>query len=144
MTKYNEIVSKVRDLARDGVRLQAVNRYRTNRYQAEQDKASLEASIAEEKKNIARAEFKKSQLVEADPDFSAKVADQDANIKYHEEAIARLEKSVEATDKLIAEITEKIEKVETGETKMSIDKVEEATKQLLDEFVKEQVKAVVA
>lgn len=144
MNNYNEIVSKVRDLARDQVRLHAVNRYRTEKYEQEQHKTCIENDIAELKKNILRAEFKKSEVKANDPDFESKVKTQDDNIQGTTDAIGRVQKIVEIVEKRIAELVEKITKVESGETKMAIENVEAASKALIDEFVKAQAKELTA
>lgn len=144
MQNYNEIITKVRDLARDQVRLQAVNRYRTKRYEAEKALASLDEQEASIKKDIARYEFKKSQLVEADPDFAEKTESIEKAIVSLNEEIEHLAKVKENGAQVVADLDEKIAKVESGETKMDIEKVEAAAKQLIDEFVKSQAAEIAA
>ena len=145
MTNYNEVVSAIRDLARDQKRLTVTNKFRAQQFDAVNAVAAVEKDIEYVNKNIARAEFKMSQIVDTDPDKTAKEEGYTNEIKDLKALIKSLTDTnlVNAKENVTA-IEKKIIDVASGEIKMSIDDVNEIANALIAEFVKEQAKEIVA
>lgn len=128
---YNETVSTVREIARDGLRLQAVNRFRADLLEVEISKGMVADSRKEIEKDTARAEYNLSKVDSANPDFENITKSLQEDLKYLNEQLESNGKTSENLDKKAEEINKKIDAVQSGETKISKDSLNDETARLL-------------
>ena len=151
MKNYNEIVSALRELARDGLRLNFIASVRSKIYSVTSDRNNAEKeydeSIAFHKKNMAIAEFKKSQIADEDPEKEEKVKSQDENIAYAIKALEAIDvakpKCLEAYDTKLVELQDKITRMTAGEIKVDKAELDASTKALIAEVVKNTAEGLV-
>lgn len=107
---------------------------KTGKYLTEQETSA--------EKIVARAEYKMSNLDPEDPDFDEKKAKaikfietektrQESTIENLNTEIKRVIKEIESNKKDITDLNKDIEAVESGETKISIEKMNELTETLI-------------
>ena len=93
-------------------------------------------------KIIARAEYKVTKIDSEDPDFEEKKVKaiafvetekvrQESTLKSLDTEMKQVTKEIETCGKTIGELSENIEKVESGEIKVSIDEVNNKTNSLI-------------
>lgn len=134
--KYNEIVSALKVIARDQLRLVMVINLRTDLNEVDNRKIKAEQDLAEIKLDLARVDFKMSQVHAEDPDREAKLKDlEDTKTELN----TLLTRTQEYIDKTLAkeadEINAKIEDVTNGKVKVSAERLEETTKELAKKFI---------
>lgn len=134
MKNYNEIVSIARNVARDGLRLQMTNAVRGQTLKFNNAVSDRENEVLSVNKDIARYEFKKSQLVSNDPDFKEKSEKLDKLIEESNKAIDELNQVLEKYQEEITEKNEMIAKIQSGETKVMTNDLENETEKLLKEI----------
>lgn len=148
MKNYNEVVSMAREVARDALRLKLVNEVRGVILDYSNTIASYEKDDLAIQKNIARKEFAKSQLLEADPDFADKVKACDEAIESFNQSLKYNASSKEKYAALIKKEEERIAKITSGEIKVDANELQSATEVLLGEistdYAVEKAKALVA
>jgi chromosome segregation ATPase len=103
----------------------------------------IKTAIQDEKKQIAIYDFKASEVKENDPEKTEKLENlkkaiehANKNIKTHEDDVVELEKILKGHE-------EGITKIESGETKVSKERLDLLTAELIDSVTKEAAKAVV-
>lgn len=121
MKNYNEIVSIAREVARDGLRLEKVNVIRCSMLSLENDIKDIENAILGQQKEIARAEFAKTTVDPKDPDAEAKLKDMDERIDSANKMIVRYTEILKAHTDNKANLEAQIEKVQSGEIKVSME-----------------------
>lgn len=121
MKNYNEIVSIAREVARDGLRLEKVNVIRCSMLSLENDIKDVENAILGQQKEIARAEFAKTTVDPKDPDAEAKLKDMDERIDSANKMIVRYTEILKAHTDNKANLEAQIEKVQSGEIKVSME-----------------------
>ena len=149
--KYNEFISKLRSVARDILRMELVNKVRDELLAAvtqyNSERKNLEWEVENAQQNIAREQFGLTQVQDADPDKETK----EKNLN---EAIANLEKFIEARQKELAELAEdqtkteaeyaeKIENIENSSVKVNRAHLTEKTQMLIDTAAKGTVQEMV-
>ena len=142
MKDYNKIISDLRIVARDELRLKATNRYRDELLAENVNLKNFEDSIKEYKKTIAIAEFDIRKLDPEDPRIEDVTKNCNESIKFSNRHIADYTRTIESIKERIEEINEKIANVETGETKIMADKLSTVTSQLIEKLVNEQAKSL--
>lgn len=136
MQNYNKVVSVAREVARDQLRMSKVNSVRDEIMNLNTSVKNLEASLESAKKQIAIAEFKKTQVNEADPEKEAKLKTLEEKVAYEKKEVERLEKEIEGVKKEIAAKDAEIAKIEAGEAKVDAELLFDTTEKLLKEICK--------
>ncbi len=140
---YNTIVEKLKIIARDGLRMNMVSRVQTQISDIEKNINEHTENVMNLKKNIARENFAETQLVEADPDFAEKKEDIKKEVEMIEKLIVSENETIQKFNELKDEKVKKIESIQNGEIKVSIDELNEKTNELINEITKSTaVKAV--
>ncbi len=124
---YNEIVSSVREAARDSIRLEATNKVRTKLLTLTKHSDSLKNSTISVDKTIARLNFAISEVKDNDPDKEETMKEYNeglANCNKEKESIAKEQAEV---DKIVAELTQKIQDIQDGKVLVSSEHLEELT-----------------
>lgn len=140
---YNEIVSQLREIARDGLRLGMVARVRSEIYDVTKYIDNTDKSLEKLKKAIVVAEFEKSQIVDADPRKEEKTKRFDDEIKSTNEYIEREVKNKESMEKQIANLNAEIVKITAGEVKVCRESLDSETEKLIKEVVKNTAQTLV-
>lgn len=138
--EYNKIVSEVREIARDGLRLQAVARFRSTLHDLTLEKERLAENRKHVEKNIARSNYQLSKIDPANPDAEQETKSLNSNLEYDNKSLESNTKQVEAVDKQIVEVTKKIEDIQSGVTKISRENLDHETALLLITVTNEQAK----
>lgn len=142
---YNNIVSSLRELARDELRLKTVNLIRSERLSVQTNKSSREQHYEDYCQRtshfLAVVAFKVAQVNEADPDkemnLKALTSLTEATYKEQEERAVDFAKDIEDYNKALSEMDERIAKVQSGETKVSQESLTEVTNRLIKEVTTE-------
>lgn len=140
MKNYNAVISKLREIARDSLRLELVGARRSKIWNLTCEINAIEKEIQEHKKGIAILEFNMSEVKPNDPEKEEKTKEYTDNIKEVTECMESLKKDVEEVTKQIKEQEDGIAKIESGETKVSADKLDAVTEELIDVLTKEAAK----
>lgn len=131
-------VQSIRDKARDILRLKAINRFMEKIYRHNMALETLPSQVEAPTKDVQRAEYKLSKLDPEDPDFETKKERAEQNVEAAQTALQETQERVAEETKqhqeAITELEEKIVKVESGETKISIDKSDELTREMIDQL----------
>lgn len=162
---YNAVVSTIRSLARDILRLRKTAQLRADRYAVEAsfDKdikkakdivESYEKEIIAIKKQIAYCDFQGARIEDADPLKEDKLESIKNSKEDYEKHLAALERSltshlrqIEESDlegqkaKELAKFDEKISDVQSGKTKVSQEDLDATTQDLIEEMVPSQFSA---
>ena len=147
---YNEVVSSLRSLAREELRLKMVNAVRQDLMELENRSKSNTKAHEENQQRLAKKaavlNFKLSQLAENDPEREEKLTASQETLKAiaaeqasDNEDFAKLS---EAFTKQIAEVSKEIEKIQAGEVKVNKDELEAITNRLISEVTVELAKEV--
>lgn len=134
MKDYNKIISELRVIARDGLRLKAVNRFRTSMLDENVTLKGYKDSKASAEKCIAIAKFAISKLDPEDPQLEDFTEINEDRIKRNEKSILEYDRCIAATKERIEEIKEKVAKIESGETLIRKDKLADVTHVLIEEL----------
>jgi chromosome segregation ATPase len=137
MKNYNEVISALREVARDFLRLRRINSIRTDILEVNNEIKATEDEILAYKKDIARAEFRTNSLVEADPDFEDKKKTYQETKESHLKSIESLEKHQASLRETVADLNAKINDISAGKSKVDKDELESITQDLLGEYTKE-------
>jgi hypothetical protein len=146
---YNSIVSSIRSVARDYLRLQAVNRYREELLSVTTERSNRaknhDENVMRLNKAIAYNDYQASKLEDANP-YAKEDAErlaQDSQNKEEEKA-QRTKSFVisdEALAKTEAEINVKIAKIQSGETKVDAENLTAEANKLIAEVTNEAVRS---
>jgi septal ring factor EnvC (AmiA/AmiB activator) len=133
---YVAIVDKMRELARDLLRMRWINNIKDIILSINIEIAEYENGKKSREKDIKRLEYQISKLDEADPDYESKKKELEKSIEYQNKMIEGADKYIakhkESVDKNLAEIA----KVVSGEYKVSAENLSAKTKELIEEHVK--------
>lgn len=149
---YNNVVSSLRSLAREELRLKAVNSIRQTLMSLENKLASFTKTHEEMQQNLAKKQavlnFKLSQIAENDPEREDKQTSIQENLKQYAEAVEADNKEfAEVSQKLaeqVAEVNEQIEAVQKGEFKVCKEELQAVTDRLISEVTLELAKEIAA
>lgn len=131
--EYNQLVSKLREIARDQLRLKIIAGVRTTILQINNELDSIAKTENDFQKSIAIAQYKISKLDDADPEKGDKLARLEGDIKHYNAHITDL---ADAKVRYQADATKEeefINKVQAGEVKVDMDSLEAITKSLIEE-----------
>jgi chromosome segregation ATPase len=142
MKNYNEVISALREVARDFLRLRRINGIRTDVLQANNEIKSIEDAILAEKKQVARAEFRLTSLNENDPDLEDKTKDYNDNKEYALKSIERYEKEKANVTHTVADLNAKLADISSGKHKVDMEELEGVTHDLLETFIKDHALGV--
>lgn len=148
---YQEVIAKARTLARDTLRTR--NIHTLIREKAEIDRViaekrrNVEEAIKEAKLNVARMEFRLSQVNEADPDRTETIAGLTELLNAAKSTLQSAEAlqddlAAEAAqaDTAKAELDTRIAKWETGESKVQLDNVNTLSREYIETYFQELAK----
>lgn len=137
MKNLNSIVESVKLIARDELRMKHIAKVQTDIYDLEKNVNEVNEEIGGLKKAILREEYAISKVEDQNPD-AAEIREA------HKEKIEAFQKMIESRnnvmtdlEKVMAEQKEKIQKIESGEIKVNLEKLNERTKVLIEEITKE-------
>jgi ABC-type Fe2+-enterobactin transport system substrate-binding protein len=132
---YNELVSITRELARDFLRLQAVNEVRDEILESDKTIKSYEENNQRLNKQLAITEFKMSEIKDNDPEKEEK-------LKTLNDSKASVLKQIEYNNKSIADYTtakaskqKRIDDIQSGVKQMCANALSCKSEQLLAEVV---------
>lgn len=143
MKDYNKIISKLRVIARDGLRLEAINRFRTSLQDYAVDLKNYKESKKQAEKCIAISEFIISKADPEDPRLEDIKEAEEQTIKNQKRYIVEYDRFISDTEEKMAEVKEKIAKIESGETLISKGKLAEVTSNLIETLVHEKAAKIV-
>jgi len=137
-----EKVKAIKLIARDALRMELISPRlaKINRL-GNEIKQTMEY-IKTEEKNIAIAKYKIARLARLDeghPNFDNLKKYQEDIIEYYTKVIGNHNKNIEDANKAITEEKEGIAKIETGETKVSIFRLDETVNKLILQEAKNEV-----
>ena len=134
---YNKIVDALKGIARDGLRMKMITRVQTKVASNNNNIENLNKDLQRVKKDIARAQFKQTQIVDADPDKDDKIAQLVNVVKNYDEEIIFINKELDNLNEVKKELDAHIEKIQNGEVKVCLDELNELTNQLIMEVTKD-------
>lgn len=134
---YNKIVDSLKEIARDGLRMKMIIPLQSERASITADINKHDTAIGEVKKDIARANFKQTQIVDTDPDKEEKTLSLAELVKHYEEEIVNITKHKEALVLEQKEVEQRIVDVQEGKVKVCLDKLNAITAELVTEVMKD-------
>lgn len=142
MKNYTEVVSSVKEIARDVLRMELISARQSTIYGHESDIKDVNEQIAAYNKDIARSEYRISKIEDANPDKESLLKLETAVIDATKKDIARAEELIKSINEAIAKENEGIAKIVSGETKVSKDALADLVSDYLDEVGLNAVKAL--
>ena len=127
---YNEIVSKVRNIARDGLRMKIINGERQSLMRYNQEKESIQKNIGDINLELLSIEFEVARLDVADPKKDVKAERFAENKKDLVKMAERATKELACLQEVIDDRNSFIAEVEAGKVKVSAESLQEETNRL--------------
>ena len=131
----SQAAQAARDKAREILRTAQINRLMQDKFNVNQDVEIAKENLKNEEKELARSNYRLSKLDNADPDYADKLKDETECNKYKTKIVETCKAQVTRQETLAAENTaeldEKITKWESGESKVSIDAVNDLADQII-------------
>ena len=128
---YNEIVSTLREIARDGLRMQLINAERQNSMRDNQELKATQDWLTEAKLDVASFEYEATLVADADPKKDSKLKEIEENKARSLNRIKQLEKDLETLAKRAENTSKFINSVSTGEVKVNAENLESETNRLI-------------
>ena len=122
-------------IAREGLRMNLISPRLSRIAGLETDVKNVQEDINDNEHQIKVENYEISKLDTEHPNYDKKKESKELNVKHYTESNERLVKNMEETNKLIAEQRENIAKIESGETKVSLDELNS----LVEDMVKQDV-----
>lgn len=130
-----EQVQTFREKARKILRMKLVNEWLQDLFRLNASKESEAKAIERHTKTVATEEYNLNQLDENHPDHEDRLKRAERDVECAKENLAsteiNAEKTLKTIDKQIEKAEKAIEKIEAGETKVSIEEVEELTRKMI-------------
>jgi len=142
------LCDNLRTIARNMLRLKAINKLKYDKYEQEKIVTSNENKLTPEKLDLGvrKAEYKLSKLDEADPSYDKKKKSCDKIVKLEKETMKYNEEDykeiIKDAKEEIKEINERIEKIDSGETKMNHEDILELSTKMTKQYATEQVRTL--
>ena len=139
-----EKVKEFKIIARNALRMELINPILAGINQLENEIKKVEGYIKTEEKNIAIAEYRIERLNRLDanhPNLENLKKNQGKTIERHQEYIKDLNKEIERHIKTIGEERMAIALIETGETLVSAERLEEMVNKLINQYAKNTIVA---
>ncbi len=142
---YNSIISSLRELARDTLRLLKVNEIRADRLSVasrlEKGTKDHETLLADLAHRTAVANFRIAKVDDADPDKDTKLKQWSEDIAlYNENSTTEVEEFAKFSENLTKELSDldaKIAKVQSGEYKVCAEALSAETERLIQAITEE-------
>ena len=141
---YNEIISNLREIARDGLRLKMTSAVRTEINSLDNSKLNVAKEIEHAKLCIAVCDFEASEIKDNDPRKEDKLKNIVQNKEYAVKRLEDLEKELKRYDDAITEEMAQVAKIQAGEIKVSKESLEDETNRLIKVVTEEVAKKVQA
>ena len=141
---YNEVISKLREIARDGLRLKLVSNVRTEANSLDNRKIEVNKEIENANLRIAVIDFETSEIKANDPEKDAKAKELENDKDFWLEKITKYQERLAELDKQISAEMDHIAKIQAGEVKVSKESLEDETNRLIKVVTEEVAKAVKA
>jgi chromosome segregation ATPase len=125
---YNEIVSTVREAARDAIRLEATNNVRTKLLTLAKHTDCLKGNILNIDKRIARLNFAISEIKDNDPDKEELMKEHNEGLENYNKEKEGIAKEQAEIDKMVEELNLKIQDIQSGKVLVSTERLEDLTK----------------
>ena len=142
VTVLTDKVNAFKNIARNALRMELISPRLTKISSLEGDLAFTNKVIADVNHDIVVENYEISVLDQNHPDYEDHKKAKEANVKADQDELVELAKSVEEINKAIAEQKDGIQKIETGETKVSLDRLNETVDKLVSSFAIEEAKLV--
>lgn len=133
MSKLNTLVSTLRELARDGLRMQFIQKRRSAIHGRNMTLRGMEKDLEATKLDIATAEYEKSHVDTNHPKAKQIIADLDEDLKSLNEDKTQIEKEIEEVKKSIEKLNGEIADWETGKNKVNVEDLDRMTQKLIDQ-----------
>ena len=133
-------VEKYKVIARETLRMALITPRLTKIASLEAKIACINTHIADYDHVILVENYEISKLDTEHPDYEAYKKEKTERVTRYTEGTAELQKDVEDVNKLIAEQKEGIAKIESGETKVSIDELNALVAEMVKQDALNQVK----
>lgn len=133
-------VTAFKVIARDSLRMNLISPRLSAIASLEGNIKDVEAYIADEAHTIKVHAYELSKMDVNHPDYASDKTEIETCIKNHEDKVAKLEESIVEINKLIAEQKEGIAKIESGDTKVSLDKLNDLVSKMIEKAALSQVK----
>jgi len=135
-------VEKFKLIARDSLRMQLIAPRLTRIAALESEKAEVQKTLATLAHDLKVATYEVSKLDEKHPNFEKTKAAKDETIKFINEKVeAQTKYLAEVVEKAITEQKEGITKIENGETKVSLDCLNDLVSTMIRQDALNQVSA---
>lgn len=131
MTNLNATVSTLREIARDGLRMDLISARRSKITSLNAEKDSLNRILADYKLDIATSNYEMAAVPTDHPRKADKVKEYTDAVEYVTKRVKETEEALTAVDARIKEQDEGISKLESGETKVSMELLESNTARLI-------------
>jgi 5-bromo-4-chloroindolyl phosphate hydrolysis protein len=139
VTVLTEKVEKFKFIARNALRMKLINPRLTNIANLEKVINNKIKENTEKEKEIKVMEYEITKLDTNHPRYQERKEITEKDIKFLKDNIEDEKKYITEIEKLITEQKEGIQKIETGETKVSLDDLNDLTNLLIKEDAKNQV-----
>lgn len=132
MTKnYNDVVSNLREIARDQLRMEAINSLRTELLGANNEMDQINKGIENTKLHIATTEYEISKLDTAHPMHEQTLKHHNLQVELYNLSLTKRNTEKDNQQKNIDKINTNITKVTDGEYKVCREQLETVTNKLI-------------
>lgn len=134
---YNKIVEALKEIARNALRMKIMVKLQSELAYITNQINHSNTNTQEIKKDIARAQFKQTQIVDTDPDKEEKNKQIENRLKEHSLEIESVNEEIKILTEQKTNKEKEITAIENGEVKVSLDKLNNLTKELITEITKD-------
>ena len=134
-------VAQFKLIARDALRAKLISPRLSNIATIENNIKDSNDNIAKTNHKIAVEKYEVSVMDVKHPDYAERLEARKNNIPNYESIIKSLKESIETYTKAIEEQKKGIALIESGETKFSLDALNDLVEKLINEDAREQVRA---
>ncbi len=139
---YNEVVAKMRELARVFLRMKNINKVQTKIVNVKVALKSATTMLSKVEKNLTVMKYEFEQMDKEHPTYEDDAKCREEAIKDEEEYVKNRKTNLKAEIKSCEEQLEKHNEVindyQTGKKKVLLDQIEAKAEELIDEFVKDE------
>ena len=143
-TTTNVLANKVNNfkvIARNALRMNLISPRLSKIADYENQSADINKDINTTNHTLLVEKYEISKLDTAHPNYAERLADKEARIKTLTKSIEFYNKNIEEINKLIVEQNKKITAIEIGETKVSLDNLNDLVEKMIKQDAYAQIKA---
>lgn len=142
MKNYNEIISSLREIARDQIRMKAINRVRTVLLNESQTRNQLKENLTTLKLELATNEYELTTMDANHPKHEKRLERKNKDIENIKATIEEAEKDIVEQEKVIADVNKNIDEITKGEYKVNKEDLECVTNGLVEQVIREHAKNI--